>query len=150
MSESNDETIPRPTDTIVEPIKNTKQYKLQLTLDGVLHQESTLFHSDFNIITRYDIYEEEHIDEIASQLVVQHSKLKPQQHLLDLYFYDKDKTKEYRYWITFSTVTSVQNEIDHEKGVQTLKMTFDTTKEFILKGVPIEIVSWLSEFLFSL
>lgn len=138
------------TDKILQPTKNMKQYKLQLTTDGMLHEDTTIYESDFNIIMRYDIYDEEKVDEIESHLVVQHTKRGSQQHLLDLYFYDKSKTKEYQYWIVFSNVQSIQNEIDHEKSFSSLKLVFDQGKEYHLKNFPIEMVAWLSQFLLSL
>lgn len=148
MSETLEEQPPRP-DVIITPNKNTKQMKVQLTTAGTLHEDTVVYESDFNIIRRYDLYDEEQIDDIEAQLVIQYSK-QPKNHLLDLYFYDKGKTKEYRYFITFNTVDNIQNEIDHDKGFSVLKLIFDTNKEFTLKNCPIEIVTWLAEFLFSL
>lgn len=150
MSDSESDAHPPPTDEIVQPSKNTKQYKVQVTTDGILLEDTKIFKSDFNIILRYDIYDEEKIDEIESHLVVQLTKVKPQQSLLDLYFYDKSKTKEYHYWILFSSIESIQNEIDHDKGFSTLKLVFDQGKEYSVKNCPVEIVNWLSNFLLSL
>jgi hypothetical protein len=150
MSDSESDVHPPPTDEIVQPGKNTKQFKVQVTTDGILFEDTTILKSDFNIILRYDIYDEEKIDEIESHLVVQLTKEKSQKSLLDLYFYDKSKTKEYRYWILFSSLESIQNEIDHDKGFSTLKLVFDQGKEYNLKNCPVEIVQWLSNFLLSL
>lgn len=152
MSESGSETgsiTPR-TDTILPPTKNMKQFKLQLATDGTLSEKTVIYESDFNIIMRYDVYDEEEVDEIESHLVIQHTKKSAQQNILDIYFYDKSKTKEYRYWILFSTIESIQNEIDHEKSYSNLKLVFDHGKEYNLKNCPIEMVSWLSQFLLSL
>lgn len=151
MSDSGSETSSPPrTDTIVSPAKNTKQFKLQLTADGLLNEDSVIYESDFNIIMRYDIYDEEKVDDIESHLVVQHTKKSAQQSLLDIYFYDKSKTKEYRYWVHYSAIDSIQNEIDHEKSYSNLKLVFDQGKECNLKNCPIEMVTWLSQLLLSL
>lgn len=148
-SSGHDEHVTQP-DIIVLPNKDMKQFKIQLTSDGLLHEDTTIYESDFNIIMRYDHYEEEKVDEIESHLVIQYSKTTAKLHLLDLYFYDKSKTKEYRYWIKFQSLESIQNEIDHDKSFSTLKLVFDQGKEYTLKNCPIEIVSWLSKFLLSL
>lgn len=147
MSDSDNE-ITLPTDTIVAPGKGMKQVKLQLTADGTLHEDDTIYQSDFNIISRYDLYDEEKVDDIESQLVLQYTKAKS--HVLDLYFYDKSKTKEYRYWISFNAIDNLQNEIDHDKGYSIFKIFVDNGKEFSLKNCPNEIVHWLANFLLSL
>jgi hypothetical protein len=148
MSESDTDNTTSPTDVVVAPTKGMKQIKLQLTVDGVLHENDTIYLSDFNIISRYDIYDEEKVDDIESQLVLQYTKTKS--HVLDLYFYDKSKTKEYRYWMRFDAIDNLQNEIDHDKGYSIFKIIVDNGKEFSLKNCPVEIVSWLANFLLSL
>lgn len=151
MSETKEEL---PTDTILEPTTaDTKQFKVQLTTEGVLHQDTVIYESDFNIISRYDLYVEEVVDEIEAQLVVQYLRrdnVADAPHFLDIYFYDKSKTKEYRNFITFQKVESIQNEIDHDKGFSVLKICLDGGKDISFKNCPIEIVTWLSRFLFSL
>lgn len=138
-------------DEVIPPFdKMTKQYKIQLKSDGSLLVSNIIYHSDFHLMERYEIYEESVVEDIHVQVVIQHQvrrrHLPDNQQSLDMYYYEKDKTHEVRHIINYQTFSHLSFQQNHQDCVSSLQLVFDTNKTIVLPNCPIEIANWLGEY----
>jgi len=126
--------------------KKTEQYVLLLKNDtGFEVMKNNIKMSDFNLLERYEEYEEDDIDNISAQLVIQHERNR----FIDIYFYEKEKSHETRHVQYYKKIHGISYKSSHTECTSRLELQTDNDYFIVLPECPIEFCTWLSSYLFS-
>lgn len=117
---------------------------LRLHEDGYLYVEDVIRASDYNVMHRYELYGDTEVDPIQTACAIRHE---PNRYL-DLYYYDKQSMNETRFVLNYREVDSTTYRIDHDACTSSLSLRFDAYKEIELENCPIEMATYLTEYLF--